>query len=140
MDCPKIIDGGKFSDDRGIIFFNNTFNASEIKRIYFIENNDTEFIRGWTGHKIEQRWFTALSGSFIIWLIKVDDWNNPNEDSEILNFELSSEKLDVLHMPKGYVSAIQAAESTSKLLVMVNFSFGEVDDDYRFPIDYFKKL
>jgi len=59
---------------------------------------------------------------------------------EILQYELNAEKLDVLHIPSGYASAIQANEKGAKLLVMANYSLGEIDDDYRFPIDYFENL
>ena len=43
-------------------------------------------------------------------------------------------------MPAGYASAIQAKEKGSKLLVMVNYSLGEIDDDHRFPLDYFENM
>ncbi|KMQ65563.1 sugar epimerase [Chryseobacterium angstadtii] len=140
METPEFIKGGKHSDERGSLFFNNTFNAGHIKRIYCIENADTELIRGWTGHKIEQRWFSAVAGSFSIKLIKIDSWENPSPESEIIDYEIQSDTLDVLHMPKGYVSAIQAKTRGAKLLVMVDHALGEVNDDYRFPIDYFKRI
>ncbi|WP_223606116.1 WxcM-like domain-containing protein [Chryseobacterium sp. OSA05B] len=140
MEIPELIIGGKYSDERGSLFFNNNFNVAAIKRIYFIENADTELIRGWTGHKIEQRWFSATQGSFFIRLIKINNWETPAAKSEILEFEVNADSLDVLYMPKGYVSAIQAKTEGAKLLVMVDHALGEVDDDYRFPVDYFKKL
>lgn len=55
MNSPKIIEGGKYADERGNLFFNNKYDASAIKRIYCIENNNIDYIRGWTGHKTEQR-------------------------------------------------------------------------------------
>ncbi|NML70477.1 sugar epimerase [Chryseobacterium sp. RP-3-3] len=140
MAIPEIFEGGKYSDERGNLIFNNNFNASEIKRMYCIENADTEFIRGWTGHKIEQRWFSVLQGSFVIRLIKIDNWEKPSRVSNVLTFDIDSEKLNVLHVPKGYVSAIQAGEKGSKLLVMADYSLGEIDDDFRFPLDYFENL
>ncbi|CAI8742351.1 WxcM-like domain-containing protein [Chryseobacterium sp. IT-36CA2] len=140
MGQPEIIKGENYSDIRGNLFFNNKLDLSNIKRLYYIENVNTELIRGWTGHKVEQRWFSAVYGSFIIRLIKIDSWENPNEETDILEFELNADQLDVLHMPKGYASAIQAKVEKSKLLVMVDHSLGEIDDDYRFPINYFKKL
>ncbi|WP_228414820.1 WxcM-like domain-containing protein [Chryseobacterium sp. G0201] len=136
----KILEGGKYSDERGSLFFNNDFNISEIKRMYCIENADVDFVRGWTGHQIEQRWFSALQGSFIIKLIKIDNWETPSNNSEILDFKLSSENLNVLHVPKGYVSAIQSKEKGARLLVMADYLLGEINDDYRFPIDYFENL
>ncbi|PIF47076.1 WxcM-like protein [Chryseobacterium sp. 52] len=140
MEIPELIVGGKYSDERGSLFFNNSFNAADIKRIYYIENEDTEFIRGWTGHKIEQRWFSVAQGSFFIRLIKIDNWETPAAESDILEFEVNADTLDILHMPKGYVSAVQAKTKGAKLLVMVDHALGEVNDDYRFPVDYFKKL
>ncbi|ANF51552.1 sugar epimerase [Chryseobacterium glaciei] len=140
MEMPKIIEGGKYSDERGSLLFNNDFNLSEIRRMYCIENADVDFVRGWTGHQIEQRWFSALQGSFTIKLIKIDNWENPSNNSEILDFELSSENLDVLHVPKGFVSAIQSKEKGARLLVMADYFLGEINDDFRFPIDYFENL
>lgn len=140
MNIPAIIEGGKYEDERGSLFFNNDFDASAIKRIYCIENNSIEYTRGWTGHTTEQRWFIASRGSFRIRLIKIDHWDTPSKDLEVLTFYLTSEKLDVLHMPAGYASAIEAREKGSKLLVMVNYSLGEIDDDHRFPSDYFENI
>lgn len=140
MNSPQIFAGEKYSDERGNLFFNNTFDASLVKRIYIIENNETYFIRGWIGHKIEQRWFSAVQGSFTVKLIKVDNWKNPSKSLETKEFELTSDKLDILHMPKGYLSSIQSKEIGSKLLVMVDHYFGELQDDYRFPSEYFEKI
>lgn len=140
MSIPKIIEGGKYSDERGNLFFNNNFDASEIKRIYFIENKDIDLVRGWTGHQIEQRWFSAVQGSFMIRLLKIDNWDNPNKEVEILEFELKSQQFNVLHIPKGFVTAIQAKDDGSKLLVMADYSLGELKDEYRFEINYFEKL
>lgn len=140
MEQPTIIKGKSHADNRGSLFFNNDFNASPIKRIYYIENKDTQFIRGWTGHKIEQRWFSATQGSFTIRLIKIDNWQKPSENLPVLEFELNSENIDILHVPKGYASAIQAKDEKSRLLVMADYSLGEITDDYRFPINYFENL
>jgi hypothetical protein len=40
----------------GILQFNNDFNVW-VKAPLYHSNRDTEFIRGWQGHKVEQRWF-----------------------------------------------------------------------------------
>ncbi|SDQ73310.1 dTDP-4-dehydrorhamnose 3,5-epimerase [Chryseobacterium soldanellicola] len=140
MELPGIIEGGKHSDDRGNLFFNRNFDASEIKRIYFIENKDIHFVRGWTGHKIEQRWFTASHGSFIIKLVTLEDFEKSKKEPQIFEFELNSKKLDIIHIPKGYATAIQSKETDSKLLVMADYRLGEINDDYRYPLDYFENL
>jgi dTDP-4-dehydrorhamnose 3,5-epimerase-like enzyme len=134
---PKIISGSRYNDERGSLSYNNDFEASHVKRIYYIENKDISFVRGWQGHKIEQRWFSAVTGSFIIRLIKIDNWESPSADLEIVRFELTSDGLNVLHIPAGYATSIQAVAHDSKLLVMADYLLGELTDDYRYDINYF---
>lgn len=134
---PKLIKGGKHSDNRGRIRFNNDFDGSEIKRIYTIENESTNFIRAWQGHAIERRWFSAIQGSFKIQLIQINHWENPNKNAEVFSYILKEENLDILCVPKGYVNSIQALEEKSKLLAMGDYLLGEVKDEYRYPVDYF---
>ena len=137
---PAIIEGGCHSDARGMLLYNNSFDASNIKRLYLIENKDVNFIRAWQGHRIEQRWFSAVQGSFKIRLIAIDDWDNPSTTLMPVIFIIKEQKMDVLHVPQGYVSSIQALESGSKLLVMADHLLGEVTDEYRFDVDCFDKL
>lgn len=132
-----IIEGNNYKDDRGKIYFNNDFDLAPIKRVYLIENKELSFIRAWQGHKIERRWFTAVSGSFIVKVVMIDNWENPNPNTEIKEYLLDSVKLDVLHVDKGSLTSIQATEINSKLLVMSDYFFGEIQDEYRFPSDYF---
>ena len=136
---PKLIKGGSHSDNRGTIHFNNDFDASDIKRIYTIENESTSYIRAWQGHKIERRWFSALNGSFEIKLIKVDNWEQPNNNAEIYAVSLNSTTLDTLYVPAGYISSIQAIEANAKLLVMSDYRLGDIQDEYRFAPDYSKR-
>jgi dTDP-4-dehydrorhamnose 3,5-epimerase-like enzyme len=135
---PRIINGGSHSDTRGTVRFNNSFDATAIKRIYLIENNETTFVRGWQGHRIEQRWFSVLQGSFKIELIAIDNWENPSKGLKPLSFSVNAETLDVLHVPQGYVTSIQALKEGAKLLVMADYLLGTIQDEYRFDIDYFK--
>jgi dTDP-4-dehydrorhamnose 3,5-epimerase-like enzyme len=135
---PKLIKGDSHEDFRGGLVYNNDFEATAIKRIYVIKNKNIAIIRAWQGHKIEQRWFTALKGSFKIELIAIADWKRPNKKSERLEFVLRAKKLDVLHIPAGYVSSIQSLEQGSKLLVMADYLMGELEDDYRYEADYFE--
>jgi dTDP-4-dehydrorhamnose 3,5-epimerase-like enzyme len=132
-----ILKGNKYEDSRGIITYNNEFDASTVKRIYTIENHSTEFIRGWQGHKIEQRWFACINGSFEIAVIEVDDFKNPSRDLTINKYILSSETLTYLHIRAGFITAIKSLEEGSKLLVLADYGIGEIDDEYRFELDYF---
>lgn len=132
-----LIKGKHHQDERGILRFNNDFNALGIKRIYTIENIDTNFVRAWQGHKIEQRWFSAIIGSFKIKLVEIDNWENPSKNLKISEFVLKAENLDFLHIPKGFVSSIQALDDDSKLLVFADYQLGEIHDEYRFNTNYF---
>ncbi len=134
---PKIITGGSHSDQRGTLFYNNDFDASAIKRMYVIENENTNFLRGWQGHQIEQRWFSVMQGSFRIQLIAIDHWDEPSTNLERFTFVVDSGKLDVLHVPSGYVSSIQSLEQGSKLLVLSDYLLGAIQDEYRYEVDYF---
>ena len=135
---PSLINGNNHQDNRGILKYNNNFNLSQIKRMYIIENANIYLKRGWQGHKIEQRWFSVIAGKFKIMLLKVDNWENPSVNLELFTFEINSENLDILHIPAGYITCIQAKEDNSKLIVMSDYVFGEVDDEYKFTLNQFQ--
>jgi dTDP-4-dehydrorhamnose 3,5-epimerase-like enzyme len=107
--------------------------------MYVIENHSVNFIRAWQGHKIEQRWFSAIQGHFKIQLIAIDNWDKPSETLTRLDYILESATLDILHIPAGYVSSIQALEEKSKLVVMSDYLLGELNDEFIYPMDYFTK-
>jgi len=136
---PTIISGGDHRDERGTLSFNNNFDASEVKRIYSISNASKANIRAWQGHKVEQRWFTAVVGIFEIKLVKIDDWEQPSKDLEQHQFTLTSESMDILHIPAGYVSSIRDVVGNSKLLVMADYEMGELKDEFRFDTAYFNQ-
>ncbi len=135
-----LLEGKKHQDERGIITYNNDFNASQIKRIYTIENHSTDFIRGWQGHKVEQRWFACMKGSFSISVIAVDDFKNPSKNLTVEKYLLTDDVLTYLHIPPGYITAIQAKEDNSKLLVLADFDLGEINDEFRYSLDYFDNI
>lgn len=137
MSEPSLIRGNVFTDHRGSVMYNNGFDASLIKRVYIIENKDTEMVRAWQGHKIEQKWMTPVSGKFRISLIKIEDWENPDPYSEVQEFIVTAEQLNVIHIPAGFANCIQALEEHSKLLVMADHILGEVDDEFRFDPSHF---
>ena len=45
----------------------------------------------------------------------------------------------VLHVPQGYVTSIQSLEENSKLMAMADYLMGEIQDEYRFAVDYFNR-
>ena len=71
-------------------------------------------------------------------MIKIDDWQNPSKNLKPIKFIISEDKLDILLVPPGFVTMIKANTENAKLLVMADYLLGETNDEYRFPIDYFK--
>ena len=126
---PKLIEGGNFKDERGQIDFVNDFNLSEVKRMYFTTHFSTDVIRAWQGHKIESRWFFCTKGSFKVKLVKIDNWENPSDNLEVLEYELNENKPKVLYIPKGFVNGFKALENDSKLMIMANYAINEIEND-----------
>ncbi|MDH5828689.1 WxcM-like domain-containing protein [Sphingobacterium faecium] len=134
----KNIQGGVAQDERGQIRFVNDFDMTDIKRFYIIKNIDTSFIRGWRGHRIEQRWLYAISGAFSIDIVKIDDWTSPFRGLNVENRIVDSADLQVLHIAAGYATAIRALEEGSELLVYSDYPVSHAPlDNYTFPLDYF---
>lgn len=134
------IKGGGSRDHRGEICFVNDFDMAPVKRFYVIKNADTEVIRGWRAHKIEQRWFYVLAGAFELAVVQVDDWRNPSKDLAVERYTLRAEDQQVIHVPPGYGTALRAMEAESELLVFADYGIDHASqDDYTWPADYFVK-
>ena len=137
----NIIKGGISLDNRGQIRYVNEFDMSSIKRFYIIQNSDTELIRGWRAHRIEDRWFYVISGSFEINIVEIDNWDQPSVDLSILKYNISAEELQLIHLPAGFGTAIRALEKNSELLVFANYGLEHASsDNYTWPSDYFNAL
>ncbi|MEC3878016.1 WxcM-like domain-containing protein [Parapedobacter sp. 10938] len=138
MEGIRITSGGIAEDHRGSIRFVNDFDATAVKRFYIIENKDTETIRGWRAHRIEQRWFYVLNGAFSMKTVKIDDWEKPSRELPVEETMMRSEQQRVIHVPVGYGTAFQALEPGSRLLVFADYSIEHAkNDDYTYPADYF---
>lgn len=132
------IQGGIAKDHRGQIRFVNDFDMSEVKRFYIIKNTDLELIRGWRAHRIEQRWFYVLSGSFRIDIVEIDNWDQASNNLAVKTEIFKSEDNKVLHLSSGYGTAFQALEEGSELLVFSDFGIENAPkDDYTYPVEYF---
>ncbi len=132
------IQGGIAKDHRGQIRFVNDFDMTEVKRFYIIKNTDLELIRGWRAHRIEQRWFYVLSGSFKIDIVEIDNWDQASNNLAVKTEIVNSADNQVLHLSSGYGTAFQALEEGSELLVFSDFGIENAPkDDYTYPIDYF---
>ncbi len=132
---PYIIEGGIFEDHRGTLEYVNAFDFPDVKRFYIISNNDEQTFRAWQGHRVEAKYFYPLEGAFDVFLIKVDDWDNPSPKIKPVKFSISSDKPCILVAPPGYANGIKALTDNSKLLV---FSTSKIDnaENIKFPQDY----
>src|SRR5690606_27156952 len=135
------IKGGVSLDRRGQIRYVNEFDMSIVKRFYLIKNADTELIRGWRAHRIEDRWFYVISGSFEFNIIQIDNWDQPSVGLPIQRYNLSAAELQLIHLPAGYGTAIRAIDENSELLVFANYGLEHASsDNYTWPLDYFNEL
>ncbi len=130
---PKIIQGGTFTDHRGTMRFVNDFKFGEVVRFYFIKHPDTKFVRAWQGHQFEQKWFYPISGSFAVAWVKIDDFHNPSKDLIPEFHIISSNKSELIHIPKGYANGIKALEPNSELMI---FSDMELEKSVKEKIRY----
>lgn len=134
----QLIQGGISKDHRGQIRFVNDFDMSDVRRFYIIKNRDLELIRGWRAHKLEQRWFYVLKGSFKLGLVRIDDFNNPSKNLNVENIILDSKNNQLIHISQGYGTAFKALEKGSEILVFADHSLEHAKlDDYTFEKDYF---
>ncbi|WP_343320963.1 WxcM-like domain-containing protein [Sphingobacterium multivorum] len=132
------IQGGIAKDHRGQIRYVNEFDMSAVKRFYIIKNTDLDLVRGWRAHRIEQRWFYVLSGSFSIDIVKIDNWNKASADLPVERIILDTNENRVMHLSKGYATAFQALEPDAELLVFADFGIEHAkNDDYTYPLEYF---
>lgn len=135
----RLIAGGCHTDERGKICFINDFDMTLIKRFYLIKPSNSTIFRDWRAHKIEQRWFYVIKGSFEIKLIKIDNWESPNPSLPQEIFIISADENLVLHVPKGFGSSIKACEENSNLMVFADSSINQAENDnYFFSSNYFK--
>lgn len=135
----EIISGGRHTDERGTIYFFNDFDMTEVKRFYRIKNHDTSILRGWRGHKIEQRWFNVCKGSFDIKLIEIDNFEEPSQSLRSVTVTLVAGEDAILHVPAGFATSLRATSAESELIVFADYDIEHAKmDDYLYPEDYFK--
>lgn len=137
MGFYSIIRGCIFTDQRGGLRFFNEFDMKEVVRFYQISPASPDVFRAWQGHKREKKWFYCLSGSFVVYLVKLDNFESPSAALLPEMIVLSTTEPAVLKVPGGYASAIKSTQLGSELMVFSNFELEESKkDDYRYVPDY----
>ena len=136
---PHKIIGGIHFDKRGKLSFINDFDMSQIKRFYLIEHEETSIIRAWQGHKLEQKWFFVLKGSFLVGVVQPDNWENPSKDLEVKTFILKDTNNEILYIPGGFANGFRALEPGSVLQVFSDLHLStSVADNFRFNTELWK--
>lgn len=134
---PLLKEGNNSNDDRGILFHNNDFDLSPIRRVYTIENKSKYYFRGWKGHKIENRWFTCVKGKIRVYLTSIE--NLENRINKYQYFELNENKMDVLFVPAGHATLIKQITANSRIMAFSDWLIGESNDEnLRWPNDIFQ--
>ena len=126
---PNLIKGDLFKDNRGKLFCCNQFDMSRVKRMYSIENINSNYIRGWKGHKIETRWFFATKGVIIINTILISDLEKSNSTPIINTFKLNENNLNILEVPPGFATSIKQYSNGDKICVFADYKIGMSGDE-----------
>lgn len=137
IDSPALIDGFVFADDRGVLTGCNSIDLGVIKRFYFVENYESRFIRAWHGHKFETKYLYCVAGSFLIGVVRVENFDKPDPLAKVETFNLTVMKPQLLVIPGGFANGLMNLTENSKLVVMSNKTLRESEgDDFRFDYDY----
>ena len=129
LEKPYIIEGGLFTDSRGVLAHVNDFVMDDVRRFYVIHQGDVSVIRGWHAHQFEKKYFYVVKGSFVFGLVRIDNWENPSIDLKADTFILSDKKSEVLCVPEGYANAVKAMEPGSEFIVLSNKTLSEAAND-----------
>jgi dTDP-4-dehydrorhamnose 3,5-epimerase-like enzyme len=129
---PKLIVGARHEDQRGSLLFNNELNILNFRRMYIINNSDSQLFRGWHGHELESKIFITLSGRIRFGAVRVKDWSTPDKSEVPQVAELKADSLDAFFVPGGYANGILSLEPGSQALVISSSTLSDsLVDDYR---------
>lgn len=129
MNNVETIQGEIFVDERGQISSLNSFIPHGVKRLYFIHHPSTSTVRGWHGHKLEKKWFYCVKGSFVLALVKPDDWDNPSQNLKAEIIQLNEKNSKIIAVPEGYANCLKAQKEDSILLVLSGKKLPEAYQD-----------
>jgi len=143
-DKPKMLQGGAFSDARGLLKFVNDFNFQGVKRFYQASNRDLHFVRAWQGHQKEGKYVYVATGSALVGAVKLDApiaksndaSGETRRDSVELpaKFILSAKNPSVLWIPPGYANGWMNLEHATNIFFFSTATLEESKaDDFRFP-------
>lgn len=133
---PTFINGGDYKDERGIVQYVNDEHPGNYRRFYIITHPDTNFVRAWQGHKIEEKSFFVVKGCFMIAVVQPLNFENPTPLENPGFFTMKEEDNLFLKVPGGCYTGIKAFAPASVLLVLSGATLEESKkDDFRLPPD-----
>jgi len=137
MSEPTVITGGRAVDDRGTLGFINGFDLSEFKRFYTVQNHEAGFIRAWHGHLKEAKAILVLQGAALICAVRMTDTSTPSKDEPVKRVVLSDVNTAAFFIPAGFANGFKTLTPDTIILVLSSTTLDEsLNDDYRFPFDY----
>ena len=134
---PSLLEGGRATDDRGVLQFFNNLDLSNFKRFYTVENHHSGFIRAWHGHFTEDKVLMPVRGTLLACAVKLSNKLNPNRDEPVARHVLTASNPKALYIPRGYANGFKTLTDDCLLLVLSTSTLEEsLGDDFRFPFDY----
>ena len=130
------IRGGLYKDERGILQYVNDEDPGNYRRFYIITHSDTNIVRAWQGHRIEEKSFFVVKGCFMIAVVQPLNFENPSPLEKPQFFTLKEEDNLFLKASGGCYTGIKAFVPDSVLLVLSGATLEESKkDDFRLPPD-----
>lgn len=130
----SIIQGGIHTDSRGTIQYVNEMNPGNYHRFYLITHPNINIVRAWQGHKLEEKAFYVIEGSFLIAVVNPAKFEQPDEDEKPDFYRLIAENHSYLKVPGGNYTGIKALNPDSTLLVLSSLNLTDSqNDDFRQP-------
>lgn len=129
-----LIPGGIHQDPNGALVYNNDFDLAEAGACrYYTVQPSGEKLRGWRGHRIEQKWFSAVHGNMLVLVVAPDDWQHPSPSLKPQEFILKAGTGDILHVPAGHATAFKALSPGATVAVFSDLDLdASTADSYRF--------
>lgn len=133
---PGIIVGAVHQDERGSLQYVNEELPGNYRRFYVITHPHTQIVRAWQGHKIEEKSFLVLKGTFIIAVVQPQNFENPSASEKPEIFTMKKEDNLFLKVPGGCYTGIKACIPDSELLVLSDSILEHSQkDDFRLSAD-----
>ncbi len=136
-DKVRYIEGMIAVDDRGQLLFCNGFDMKDVRRFYLVSNHESRFIRAWHAHKKEAKFVLVVSGTALVVAVKIDNWDCPSKNVDVLRYILSDKKPGILVIPPGYANGFMTLKPDTQVMFFSTATLEQSkDDDYRYDAYY----